>query len=145
MISVVDTNILLDIFGADPYHGYESSMLLRRCLKEGALHACEVVWVETGTAFPNQQACKAAMETLTIEFSPITQETALIASQVWRDYRQNGGKRERVVADFLIGAHALLQGNRLVTRDRGFYRKYFKSLTVLDPTEHANKPKGVKS
>lgn len=133
MISVVDTNILLDVFGADPQHGQQSSLLLRRCLKEGAVHACEVVWVETGTAFPTQQACKTAMETLTVEFSSITQETALLAAQVWREYRLKGGKRERVVADFLIGAHALLQGNRLLTRDRGFYRKYFKSLTILEP------------
>jgi hypothetical protein len=38
-----------------------------------------------------------------------------------------------VVADFLIGAHASLQGEALLTRDRGFYRDYFADLRVIDP------------
>ncbi len=42
--------------------------------------------------------------------------------------------RDRIAADFLIGAHAILQCDRLVTRDRGFYRDYFSGLKVLDPS-----------
>ncbi len=133
MITAVDTNVLLDIFGADPKFGHTSSEALRDCLQEGAAHACEIAWVETATAFPNPQTCKQMMEKLTIEFSPITEETALLAAKAWHQYRKDGEKRERVVADFLIGAHALLQCNRLLTRDRGFYRKYFKSLHIIDP------------
>lgn len=49
-------------------------------------------------------------------------------------YRKSGGSRERVIADFMIGAHALANADRLLTRDRGFYRKYFKQLRVLDPS-----------
>lgn len=135
MITLVDTNILLDIFGADRKFGQISSEALRVCLLEGAVHACEIVWVETATAFPDKKSSKAAMDTLNIEFSPITEATALLAADAWRIYRKQGGKRERVVADFLIGAHAALQGDRLLTRDRGFYRKYFKSLSILDPTD----------
>jgi predicted nucleic acid-binding protein len=57
-------------------------------------------------------------------------DAALAASDAWKAYRRRGGRRERLIADFLIGAHAQLQAERLLTRDRGFY---FAKLSVLDP------------
>lgn len=45
-----------------------------------------------------------------------------------------GGSRRRIVADFLIGAHGASVADRLLSRDRGFYRKHFETLTVVDPS-----------
>jgi hypothetical protein len=39
-----------------------------------------------------------------------------------------------VVADFLVGAHALAQADRLLTRDRGFHRRAFAGLVIVDPS-----------
>ncbi len=134
MITAVDTNVLLDIFGADPKFGELSANALRRAMHEGALAACELVWAEAGAAFGSVESFRGAMDDLGIAFSSITQETALVAGQAWSAYRSAGGKRERVAADFLIGAHAKMQCDRLLTRDKGFYKTYFKSIRVLDPS-----------
>ena len=42
--------------------------------------------------------------------------------------------RDRVVADFLIGAHAAQQADALLTRDRSFYRRGFR-VRIIDPAE----------
>ena len=134
MITAIDTNILIDVFGADKVFGEKSAAALKKCIEEGSVCACEIVWTETATVFPNRAAFHHAINSLDIEFLPMQSDAAIIAAQAWRQYRKTGGKRERVVADFLIGAHAVTQCNRLLTRDRGFYRRYFSTLTILDPS-----------
>lgn len=134
MITCVDTNVLIDVFGMDPEFGFRSAQALRECLKTGSLHASEVVWIEAASMFPDHDKFLSVMEQLGIEYSGLTKESALLAAGAWRAYVKSGGpKRARIAADFLIGAHALQHGGRLLTRDRGFFRTYFKSLTVIDP------------
>ena len=133
MITAVDTSVLIDVFGADPKFGDASANMLRRCLNEGAIVACDVVWSETRAAFPSDTGFSEALRVLGIEFSPVSVVAANLAGANWKKYRAGGGRRERVMADFMIGAHATTQCDRLLTRDRGYYRKYFASLTVLEP------------
>jgi predicted nucleic acid-binding protein len=135
VITSVDTNVLLDVFGADPSFGERSAEAVRVCLGEGGLVACEVVWAEVGAAFSTPQRAGDAMDRLEVAFGEIGRPVALAAGLAWRRYRQRGGRRDRVIADFLIGAHAAAAADRLLTRDRGFYRAYFGSIKILDPTE----------
>jgi len=134
MITAIDTSILLDVFYADPKHGSASAQALRRAIREGALTACELVWAEAAVAFENNELFVKVMHDLGVGFSPIAQETALAAGLTWRKYRAAGGRRTRVAADFLIGAHAKLQCDYLLTRDKDFYKNYFKGVRVIDPS-----------
>jgi predicted nucleic acid-binding protein len=93
-----------------------------------------VVWAEVAAAFPSPDATATAMRTLGVRFSAIDVDVALSAGGASRAYREAGGRRQRVIADFLIAAHALGEAERLLTRDRGFFQRYFKALAVLDPT-----------
>ncbi len=133
MITAVDTNVLLDVFGADPKFGPASSEALRRCMREGALVVSEVVWAETATVFGDDARFRDAMDKMATAFSPLTEEAAMKAAKAWRRYRSGGGPRSRIAADFLIGAHALVAADCLLTRDQGFYRRHFAGLRVIDP------------
>jgi predicted nucleic acid-binding protein len=133
VITAVDTSVLLDVFTADATHGPRSQRALARCLAEGRIVACEVVWAEVGSAFADEPSARAALAALPVDFDGLDEEAALEAGRIFRDYRQRGGRRERVVADFLVGAHAGQRADRLLTRDRGFYRAYFQRLAVVDP------------
>lgn len=135
MITAVDTSVLIDIFRDDPEFGQRSAEVLRECLRTGSVVTCDVVWSELVAIFPSTHAFDKAMGTLSVKFLPIGQEAALLAGEMWRRYRQRGGSRSRIISDFLIGAHAQRQCDRLLTRDRGFYRSYFNRLRILDPSK----------
>jgi hypothetical protein len=134
VITAVDTNVLIDVFAADATFGERSARALRRCGAEGRLVATDAVWAELGSVFASAADAAVALDTLGVDFSSAERESALLAGDAWRAYRKRGGRRTRLVADFLIGAHAANQADRLLTRDRGFYRTYFSGLEVLDPT-----------
>lgn len=67
---------------------------------------------------------------------PIPMEAAFLAGKAHYRYRRQGGERERTLPDFLIGAHALVQGHRLLTRDARRYRTYFPELDIIAPDTH---------
>ncbi len=140
MITAVDTNVLLDVFSDDAEFGRRSANALRRCIAEGSLLACDVVWAETGAWFPDAEAAESAFSRLRVGYSPLAAATALAAGRAWQAYRKAGGTRQRVIADFLIGIHAATQADRLLTRDRGFYRSHFATLPIVDPRDEPERP-----
>jgi predicted nucleic acid-binding protein len=135
VITAVDTSVLLDVFAGDARYGPRSREALRACRSVGALIACDIVWAEIVAAFPTEAVAGEAMAQLDVALDPIDQEAAATAGRSWREYRQRGGKRTRVIADFLIAGHATMHADRLLTRDRGFTREYFRDIAIVDPTD----------
>jgi predicted nucleic acid-binding protein len=133
MITAVDTSVLLDIFASDPKHLLASQNAVRKCMRDGRLVVCEVVLAELRPCFPDTDSLEEALDTLEVDFSPITREAAFLAGESWKRYRESGGKRDHLIPDFLIAAHAIHSADRFLTRDRGFYRKWFSGLKMMEP------------
>ena len=134
MITAIDSSVLLDIFLDDRTFRARSLAALRACLADGPIVACDVVFAEVTAVFADESAATRAMAQIPVGYSAIDSASALRAGSGWRRYRRDGGSRQRIVADFLVGAHALVQADRLLTRDRGFHRAAFDGLTIIDPT-----------
>jgi predicted nucleic acid-binding protein len=135
VITAIETSVLLDVFGGDVSFGPRSKEAVERCIAEGSMVACGVVWAEVSAYFPSPDEAASALDRLGVHFSPMERSTALAVGSAWRAYRSRGGPRTRVVADFIVGAHAVSQADRLLTRDSRFHRTYYSTLKVLDPSE----------
>jgi predicted nucleic acid-binding protein len=131
MITFVDTNVLLDVFLPDPQWGEKSKQALDQAYADGSLVINEIIYAELAPQFPEKRLLDETMKTLGIRVVLLDLESAYTAGVKWKKHIEAGGKRERVLADFLIGAHAQGIAERLLTRDRGFYKKYFSELTIF--------------
>jgi predicted nucleic acid-binding protein len=135
LITAVDSSVIIDLLNEDPEFFDPSARAFSRCIQQGRVVACEIVLSEVTAFAADSQGVRDALARLQVVFSPMSEAAALSAGDAWGAYRRRGGIRSRIVADFLVGAHALHHAERLLTRDRGFYRRFFEGLQVLDPTE----------
>jgi predicted nucleic acid-binding protein len=130
----VDSSVLIDIFEDRAEALTDASIAsVRDALKSGPVVVCDIVLAEVCTALKGGSEVLTDIEAIGIAYLPTEARAALRAGEMQRRYRQRGGKRERTIPDFLLGAHALLQCQGLISRDEGFFRDYFKGLKVIVP------------
>src|SRR5829696_8310255 len=133
MVTAVDSSVLLDVLLNDPQHAPRSIASLREAATEGSLIICETTLAEIVPTLSSADLPQFLSD-WSLAFVPSSQASATLAGEMFRAYLGRGGKRGRVVPDFLIAAHAQAHGNRLLARHRGYYRDYFTQLKLWDPS-----------
>lgn len=129
---LVDTNVLLDVYKADPIWMSWSLKHLRGT-KSGQLAINMVVYAELAGHPAEPAHLDLFLETLGIQMLEMTRPAARMAGLAFRQYRQRGGAKSGVLPDFFIGAHANSGGHKLLTRDAGRYQTYFPTIQLISP------------
>ena len=129
----VDSSVLLDVLGGDPRFADASTACLGDALGLGEVVICDAVVAEVQTMLATRETAMDTLAGMGLRYLATTEVAAVRAGHMQRRFRDRGGRRDRVVADFIIGAHALMQCSALITRDHGFFRDYFKGLKLIVP------------
>lgn len=133
MTTAVDTSVLLDILVDDPQFAHLSEGALQKLRTAGRLIVCESVVAELRPALRSDKELFLFLEDIGLEFVPSSLESAALAGSMYSQYLRNKGAARRVLPDFLIGAHAIVHADQLLARNRGYYRRYFRKLPLIDP------------
>jgi predicted nucleic acid-binding protein len=132
-MTLVDTNVLLDLVTDDPDWAAWSLARLEGVALAGPVLINDVIYAETSIRYSRIEDLDAMLAEAKIELAPIPRPALFLAGKAFQQYRRAGGIRSGVLPDFFIGAHAAVEGWPLLTRDTGRYRGYFPKLTLIDP------------
>ena len=132
-MTLVNSNVLIDIFADDPKWFDWSLARLEDATLKGPLLINDVVYAETSIRFQRIELLSAALERVGVAVATIPRAALFLAGKTFMQYRRAGGVRTGVLPDFFIGAHAAVEGLPLLTRDAPRYRTYFPTLTLIAP------------
>ncbi|CAO3426081.1 type II toxin-antitoxin system VapC family toxin [Azospirillum endophyticum] len=132
-MTLVDTNVLLDLVTNDPLWGDWSIRQLDAAAVKGPLIINDVVYAELSVGFERIEDLDDLLDEAGIPMEKIPREALFLAGKAFRRYRAAGGARSGVLPDFFIGAHAAVLGLPLLTRDARRYRSYFPSVVLIAP------------
>lgn len=133
---LLDTNVIADLLGNAP--GIEPEWSRRTVAAFGQpdeLGCNHIVLAEIIAGSSQPEAVLDDLERLHVDVLALTVEAALAGGRAFGEYRRRGGRRERVLPDFLIAGHAAVMGATLMTRDRRL-ASYFPDLTLITPETH---------
>jgi len=133
---LADTNVLLDLVTNDPTWFDWSRQRLAEAARSRELAVTPVVFAELSIRFSTVEAVESALRSLGALMSATPHGALFLAGKAFQQYRAAGGPRTGVLPDFFIGAHAVIAGAPLITRDTRRFRTYFPGIELIAPDIH---------
>ena len=125
-----DSSVFIDLPSDSPF--FEASRdTLFRCMLEGPLVLGVVVWAELSHTVSREVHLLSRLRWPRLQEADFPFKAAFWVGRAHRLYRERGGWRERTLPNFLIGAHAMVAGHRLWTRDPARYHSCFPDLDIV--------------
>jgi predicted nucleic acid-binding protein len=134
-VTLIDTNVLLDVVTDDPDWADWSQWRLEQAALSGPLVVDAVVYAELSMRYDRIEDIDGMLEAAGIDLAPTPREALFLAGKAFQRYRALGGIRTGVLPDFFIGAHAAVAALPLLTRDLQRYRTYFPTVQVIAPVQ----------
>lgn len=132
-MTLVDANILLDIFTRNrDWHDWSLKRLDEAAL-DGPLLINDVIYAETSVGFLSLDDFDAALVRARVIVAPMPRLALFLAGKAFTEYRRRGGVRTGVLPDFFIGAHAMVERLPVLTRDQRRFRHYFPTVELIAP------------
>lgn len=132
-MTLVDTNVLLDLVTDDPNWADWSVAQLEAASLNGPLLINDTIYAELAVRHARIEDLETFLDVAGLEMTLMPRAALFLAGKVFTQYRRSGGSRTGVLPDFFIGAHAAVARLPLLTRDIGRYRTYFPALRLITP------------
>jgi predicted nucleic acid-binding protein len=132
-MTLVDTNIIIDVLTKDSAWFDWSAEQLLRCRASGPLWINEIGYAELAARVEMEAALQDALSEIDIQFERTATQALFLAGRAFSRYRRAGGPRSSILPDFFIGAHAQVARIPLLTRDARRYRTYFPEVKLIAP------------
>jgi predicted nucleic acid-binding protein len=130
---LVDTNVLVDVLEDDPKWAEWSVRQLRAQSQVHELFINSVIYSELSLTFDSVDALDNAVDGMGLTFKELPRPALFLAGRAFVKYRRSGGRKNNVLADFFIGAHAAVLGCAILTRDARRYKNYFPLVVLVAP------------
>ena len=132
-MTLVDTNVLLDLVTDDPIWADWSIRQLDAAAIKGGLVINDVVYAELSVRFDRIEVLDAVVDSAGLVLTGTPRAALFLAGKAFQRYRASGGRRTGVSPDFFVGAHAAVAGMPLLTRDARRYRTNFPRVDLIAP------------
>ena|SRR5687767_8722051 len=130
---LVDSNVLIDVYGGASAWQDWSNLALQRLGNSDILVINQLIYAETSVAFDSIAEVEEVLPLELYRRDQLPYGAAYLAGKAFVDYRRRGGVRSSPLPDFYIGAHAAVARFDLLTRDAARYRTYFPTVRLIAP------------